>query len=99
MIAPWIIKKIEELERRKREERERPVIQPEIGPPPDESDPTTPIQDPDNPRDGTKRGVIIIGPDGEEKKQFIRSNIYWGGFFCQFDTETEKCYTVFKFIN
>ena len=66
MLDPWIIEEI----RRKEEERkrERPTIQPEIDQPPDERD-APPTKHPDDPEEGNNRGVVIIGPDGEEEKK------------------------------
>ena len=66
MLDPWIIEEIKKREEEKR--REQPTVPLEIDQPPDERD-VPPTKHPDDPEEGNDRGVVIIGPDGEEEKK------------------------------
>lgn len=62
MLDPWIIEEIKKRERKEKEEKDRPTIQPEVDdrPPQDDPDPK-PEKEPDN-----DKHVIIIDPDGPD---------------------------------
>ncbi len=61
-LEPWIIEEIEREERRRREQ-DRPQPQLPLDEPPPDWKPDVPEKHDDDP----KRGVVIIGPDGEEE--------------------------------